>query len=207
VSAQARKSASRAAPVPADRARRQIIEATTRLLQVRRFRDLSVDDVMSEAGLSRTVFYRHFNGLTDIVLGLVEDLLGEIVAEAEAGDPRDRQIMRRQLALVVETFRVHGRLLLAFDEAAHYHEDVEQARRAMYERSIEVTGALIERGIAEGNTPPLPVHDVAWALTAMNSRYLLDLLASDQEFDADAALETLWTIWTRTTWPDPLARP
>jgi len=29
------------------------------------YRDLTVDQVMSKAGLSRTIFYRHFDGLPD----------------------------------------------------------------------------------------------------------------------------------------------
>jgi len=44
---------------------------------------------------------------------------------------------------------------------------------------------------------------LAQALTATNSRYLLNLVARDPEFDADAALEALWTVWTRTTWRRP----
>jgi hypothetical protein len=47
----------------------------------------------------------------------------------------------------------------------------------------------------------MPVPEVTRALTQMNAHYLLDLVARDPEFDADAALEALWTVWTRTTWP------
>jgi len=191
----------RAPRVPAEQARRRIVEATGRLLESRRLRDLSIDDVMNEAGLARTVFYRHFNRLPDIVLGLLGDLLGDVVAEAEIGDPRDRGIMRRQLALVVATFRDHGRLLLAFDEAAHYHDDIARARRALFERSVDVTAELLQRGIDVGHTPPLPVRQVARALNVMNSAYLLDLVESGETFDEDAALEALWCVWTRTTWP------
>jgi len=47
----------------------------------------------------------------------------------------------------------------------------------------------------------MPVRDVAQALNAMNRQYLLDLVARDPNFDRDAALEALWTVWTRTAWP------
>jgi hypothetical protein len=36
----------------------------------------------------------------------------------------------------------------------------------------------------------------------MNGAYLLDLVTIDPMFDADAALEALWTVWSRTTWPE-----
>jgi AcrR family transcriptional regulator len=196
------RSSARALRVPAEEARARIVAAAGRLLSTgRRFRDLTVEDVMTEAGLARTVFYRHFDGLPGVVLGLLETLLGAIVAEADAGDPSDREILHRQLALVVHTFRSHGPLILALDEAAHHDHAVEQAYRAWLDHAVDVSAELIECGVARGHTPPMPVLDVARALTAMNARYLLDLIARDPEFDTDAALEALWTVWRRTTWP------
>jgi AcrR family transcriptional regulator len=196
----------RASRVPADEARRRIVEATERLLADRRFRDLTVEDVMEEAGLARTVFYRHFDGLADIGLDLLEGLLTAVVAEADEGDPDDREILRRQLRLVVHTFKEHGRLLLALDEAAHHDERVERAYRQWVDHTVEVSAELIQRGIDRGHTPPMPLVEVTRALTVMNGNYLLELIARDPDFDADAALEALWTIWTRTTWPQQRTR-
>ncbi|MGZ4278495.1 MAG: TetR/AcrR family transcriptional regulator [Solirubrobacteraceae bacterium] len=196
----------RAPRVPAEQARRQILEATERLLADRRFRDVTIEDVMAEAGLARTVFYRHFDGLHHVVLGLLEDLLTGVVAEAQAGDPHDRAILRRQLELVVRTYREHGPLLLALDAAAHDHKEVEQAYRRWLDDTVDISALMIARGVAIGHTPPMPVREVARALTNMNGHYLLDLVAHDPAFDEQAAVEALWTVWTRTTWPDAQAR-
>jgi AcrR family transcriptional regulator len=201
VSTPARNRPRRARRVPSEQARRQIIDAAGRLLADRRFRDLTVEDVMAEAGLSRTVFYRHFKGLPDIVLGLLEDLLTAVVAEADETDPADRDMLRRQLGLAVQAYRDHGPLLLALDEAAHHDDEVERAYRGWIDHAVEVSARLIERGVARGNTPAMPVLEVTRALTQMNANYLLDLVRHDPEFDADHALEALWTVWARTTWP------
>jgi AcrR family transcriptional regulator len=201
VSLRASKPTPRAPRVPRPEARRRIIEAAGRLLERRRFRELTVEDVMAESGLSRTVFYRHFDGLPGIVLGLLEDLLEAVVAEAETGDASDREMLRRQLALVVSTYREHGRMLLALDDAARSDKAVERAYRDWLDHAIDVSAELIERGVVRGHTPPMPVRDVTGALTQMNANYLLDLVARDPEFDPDAALEALWTVWSRTTWP------
>jgi AcrR family transcriptional regulator len=187
--------------VSSEQARRQIVEAAGRLLADRRFRDLTVEDVMAEAGLARTVFYRHFKGLPDIVLGLLEDLLAAVVAEADETDPTDREILRRQLGLVVQTFRRHGPLLLALDEAARHDDEVERAYRGWLDHAVEVSAELVERGVAQGHTPAMPVLEVTRALTQMNAGYLLDLVRHDPGFDPDLALEALWTVWARTTWP------
>jgi AcrR family transcriptional regulator len=191
----------RARRVPSPEARRRIIDAANRLLRERRFRDLTVEDVMAEAGLTRTVFYRHFDGIASIVLGLTDELLAAIVAEGETGDPTDRSMMRRQLALTVDTFHEYGPLFLALDEASHHDDQVERAYRALIDRAVDVLVDGIQRGIALGHTPPMPVRDVAQALNAMNRQYLLDLVARDPGFDRDAALEALWTVWKRTAWP------
>jgi AcrR family transcriptional regulator len=202
VSTRGQASTPRAARVPAGAARARIVAAAERLLGRRRFRELTVEDVMAEAGLARTVFYRHFDGLPAMVLGLLDEGLAAVVAEADTGDPGDREILRRQLALVVRTYREHGPLLLALDEASHHDDDVERAYRAWIDHTVDVSAELIQRGVDRGHTPAMPVHAVVHALTAMNGRYLLDLVADDASFDADAALEALWTVWTRTTWPE-----
>ena len=72
----------------------------------------------------------------------------------------------------------------------------------MFDRGVAVTCALLERGIAEGHTPPLEVREVSRALTAMNVGYLLELLREGDALDVEAAVATLWTVWTRTTWPE-----
>ena len=41
--------------------RRRILDAAEELLRRRAFRDLSVEAVMAETGLTRTAFYRHFD--------------------------------------------------------------------------------------------------------------------------------------------------
>lgn len=190
----------RAPRVGADEARRRIIGAFGTLLRERRYRDVTVDEVMSEAGLSRTVFYRHFDGLAGIVVGLLDELLGGVVAEADQ-TPEDREVLRRQLALVVRMFREHGPLLLALDDAARQDAEVERIYKGWHDHSVAVSTELVQRGIDRGHTPPMPVADVVRALTDMNGYYLLDLVAHGPDFDEEAALEALWTVWSRVTWP------
>jgi AcrR family transcriptional regulator len=183
--------------VPRKEARRRIVEATARLLGERRFRDLSVDIVMREAGLSRTVFYRYFDGLAHVVVSLLDDLLGQIVDLAvSAGRPGDPEVLRAGLQRAVEAFDEHGPLIRGLVEAAAVDAEVEGAYRVVLERSIDAMAALIAEGIAEGGLRQVSPDDVARALTLMNGYYLLDTLGREPKADPAVVLETLWTVWT-----------
>jgi TetR/AcrR family transcriptional regulator, ethionamide resistance regulator len=183
--------------VPREEARRRIVEATARLLGQRRFRDLSVDLVMREAGLSRTVFYRYFDGLAHVVISLLDDLIDQIVdLTVAAGRPGDPEVLRAGLQRTVEAFDQHGPLMRGLVEAAAVDADVEVAYRAVVERSVDAMAAQIAVGIAEGGLREVSPRDVARALTLMNGYYLLDALGHDPKADPAIALETLWTVWT-----------
>ena len=67
--ARARRAAAR---TRREAARERIVAAAERLLRDRPYRELSVEEVMAEAGLSRTIFYRHFDGLPELVLSLFD---------------------------------------------------------------------------------------------------------------------------------------
>ncbi len=105
---------------------RRILDAASRLLRDRRFRDLTVDAVMAEAGLSRTVFYRHFESLGDLVIPLLEELGATL---EDAGDHHEVDYVNRVLTRVVAIAVEHGPLLRAIDEAASHDDEVERAYR------------------------------------------------------------------------------
>jgi len=165
-------------------ARRRIVAATVRLLEERHFRDLTVEDVMAQAGLARTIFYRHFEGLPDLVLAAVDDVvIDEAAAPADLHDVLER---------AVTLFARHGRLLAAVEEAAHHDPEAERAYREAFERSVDATSALA----------PAPV---ARALMHLNTSYLTDVLVRAPEPDLDEAVDTLWTIWSRVLGISPPA--
>jgi AcrR family transcriptional regulator len=56
------------------------------------------DAVMRGAGLSRTVFYRYFDGLAHVVISLLDDLIDQIVdLTVAAGRPGGPEVLRAGL--------------------------------------------------------------------------------------------------------------
>ena len=105
-SARARRAA---ASTRREAARRQIVAAAERLLRDRPYRELSVEEVMAEAGLSRTIFYRHFDGLPELVLSLFDAITQQLMAELQSAPGPGAT--RRILAAAVDAYAEHGGLL------------------------------------------------------------------------------------------------
>ena len=63
-----------------ERTRRQILAAADQFLRERPYRELSVEVVMAQTGLTRTAFYRHFDDVTDLVLQLLEEIGHDLYA-------------------------------------------------------------------------------------------------------------------------------
>jgi AcrR family transcriptional regulator len=183
--------------VPRAEAHRRILAATSRLLEDRRFRQLTVESVMAQAGLARTVFYRHFESLADVVVGLLDEAVADAADIAiRARDPSVPDVLRAMLERGVELYARHGHLLAAVEEASHHDPEVERVYHEAFERSVQTTASLLAAGVANGHyvLDPLPV---ARALMHLNAGYLSDVLARDEHGDRDQALATLWTIWAR----------
>ncbi len=185
--------------------RQQILDAGREFLQERSFRELSVDALMSKTGHTRTVFYRHFDDVPSLVLGLIQEDGGELVEMAQdwanTGDVGP-DVARRRLAAFVDFHARNGALIHAIAEAAHHDETVEQAYGAMVEGFIAITAEAIQARVDSGELGPLDAPQVARALVRMLNGYLADVFGRGlAEVDAERALEVVWTIWTRTLFP------
>jgi AcrR family transcriptional regulator len=179
------------ARVRREEARERIVAAAEKLLLDVQYRDLTVDLVMNEAGLSRTVFYRHFDGLPDVLLTLLARIEDELAAPMAADPPDGEHWLRDLLAGSVDTFARYGPFLRALDHAAGQDAEIEAAYCAVVDRfTTEIAAAMggDERA-----------YELARALNLMNGHYLMDTLGKNPDFDRDLALDTLLTIWGAVT--------
>src|SRR5437588_8021754 len=109
--------------------RREILTAADRLLRERPYRELSVDRVMAQTGLTRTAFYRHFDDVPDLVLRLLAEVGRELYDVAERWRERAlgdfRGAAAEGLAGIVQFMVRHGRLVRAVAEGAANDELIE----------------------------------------------------------------------------------
>jgi AcrR family transcriptional regulator len=181
--------------IPAGQARGRILEAARALLAERPFAELTVGALMAEAGLARTIFYRHFEDLPSLAPELLPDagdpLVDRIRRDAERQRPPDTA--RDMVDGLVAVFAEHGRLLRAIDDAARRDPAVAQRLESALVAPRELVAELL-RGAA--HPPPAPA-ETARMLMATHRAYLLDTFGAGDAppgapAAARAALRALW---------------
>ncbi|HZD02928.1 MAG TPA: TetR/AcrR family transcriptional regulator [Actinomycetes bacterium] len=190
---------------------REILDAAERLLRERPFRDLTVDDVMTAAGQSRTTFYRHFGDRQELLIRLLSDLAGRLYETAGAwlgGGENPRAESLQAFELLIRVYEQHGPLLRAIAEAANHDQEIEQAYTRLVQLFVDATVARLERDQAAGRLFLPYLRDMAIALVWMSERYLTLTFGQPGAGDHDTAVTVLHTIWMRAVYHiDPPSPP
>jgi AcrR family transcriptional regulator len=181
--------------------RRQILEAADSFLREHPFREISLDAVMAQTGLTRTAFYRHFDDVPELVLQLLADVGGELyglgVSWLEQSEDDFAAATRHGIDGIVGFFERHGPLVRAVADAAGVDEQIERGYGAFLDAFDELIARGLDRLVTSGRIEPGNTRALARALNLMNERYLLDVFGREPYGDADAARETLTRIWVR----------
>jgi len=177
--------------VPSDEARRRILEATRELLLDRPFAALTVGDVMARAGLTRTVFYRHFDRLAQMAPELLPDAEDPLLDQLVRGPAED--LITAMVAGLVQLYADNGRWLRALDAAAAADPTVSTE----LDRALVGPRQLLEQLVANAPHPPANPHEFALLLMATHRAYLLDTFGAghdspERRAHATAALIALW---------------
>ena len=180
--------------------RGRIVTAATELVRRRSYSELSVDAVMERAGIGRTIFYRHFDDLGDLLMRAAREAIEELyeaqvrLAETRAAD--DPGAVREAIKPAVLAYAKHGPVLRAISEAAAGDEEIAAryaAMRVQFDDLVEQT--LLEMGAPTNGSSP-PVSETAHALNGLNERYLLDAFGREPRVSTETAVDTLTDIWS-----------
>jgi AcrR family transcriptional regulator len=182
--------------VPAAEARRRILEAARRLLEDRPFSALTVGDVMAEAGLTRTIFYRTFDDLPALAADLLPDSDDPLIDRVEAAGAEDPDaLVPAMIDALVTVYAEHGRLLRAMTDAARQSPEF----AARMDTALVGPRALLTRLLSQAPNPPPDPAESARMLMTVNRDYLLDRFGDgDDTPEARAAARAAMTaLWER----------
>ena len=186
-----------------EQSRERIVAAAESLVQRVPFAELTVDDVMREAGFGRTIFYRHFDDLGDLLMRAgreaIDELLEAQVAFSEARMGDGPEVVRSAIEPAVSVYQRHGPLLRAISEAAGIDERISAGQDAIRERFRELVEQALRASGGLTIDPSADLGEVARALNLMNEKYLLDTFGREPRASAQTATETLTAIWLALT--------
>jgi TetR/AcrR family transcriptional regulator, ethionamide resistance regulator len=180
--------------VASDEARQRILAAARRLLVERPFSELTVDALMTEAGLKRTIFYRHYRDLPQLAPDILPDEGDPLIDRIERVErERPQDVVREMIAGLVDVFAENGPLLRAID-AAGTHDAAVAAR---LDSALDGPRGLLTRLLAAAAHPPPDPAESARLMMAAHRGYLLDTFGDGKSRRgarrrATEALEALW---------------
>ncbi len=185
-----------------------ILATAERLLEHRKFADISVDDLAKGAGLSRPTFYFYFPSKDAVLLSLIDPL----IQQADTGfhgamenlptDPR--RAFREGISIFFTAFGSHSVVARAGTEALATSSELRTVWSAFMQKWIDQTAGLIEAERARGAAPTtLPARDLATSLNLMNERTMTaTLVAEDGAVAEDRIVDTLTHIWLTSIYGD-----
>jgi AcrR family transcriptional regulator len=181
--------------------RAAIVAAATELVRERSFQELSVGEVMRRAGFERTIFYRHFDDLGDLLTQAGREAIEALYeAELDLGAALDGSVedaIRAAMEPAVILYRQHGPLLRALAEAAAAgDEQIAAGQEALHRRFDELVVRSMTGFPQLASNPPADLRETARALNLMNVSYLLDAFGREPRVTVEAALQTVTEIWT-----------
>jgi len=171
------------------RTRNQVLDAALRLFDEHGYLGVRVEDIATEAGVSRATFYKHFTEREQVLAELFERLLGAEEALAPEPPADASQTTERQIVGLVEAA---VRRMLEQERLARFVYSLPVRHSALLRAGARTTppvfqqvNRLLERAVEQGAVrDDLPV--------ALLTRHVLD------------ALETGMRDWAEARAKDPL---
>lgn len=179
-----------------------LLGAMTRLLERKRFGDLSVADITTEAGVARSGFYFYFESKYAALGSASVEIWSEFVdATASYVRPDEESVsdyVERVLQNALRIWRSHEALLIASLEALPLDEELTRAWREQIGRVSDLVAQQVERDRAAGLVAP-GFDDIPTLVRRLGETTMY-LLYQDRSDNADEAasqqtVEVLKHIW------------
>jgi AcrR family transcriptional regulator len=169
------------------RRRQQVLSAATRLLEADlSYTELSVEQVLREARISRATFYAHFRNKSDLLSALAETVIDEMIAGAEPwwtgpDRPTEPDLVAAVTEITAAYLRRHA-IMAAVVEVATYDPAVRAQLDRLVARTIAALAGHIRDGQARGVADPdLDPERVAGWIVWMCERGLYALVRGADE--------------------------
>lgn len=152
--------------------RNELIEAAWRCAARSGFRDMTVDDVCAEGGVSKGAFYGYFGQKDDLLIALLDDdaqALDQKLAQIARSESSSVERLRRFTRVVLQHGSDPGRVQVRADLWAELLtvEPVRDRFAAATDRRRALVRGWIEEGVDRGELTEIPANALASILLAL----------------------------------------
>jgi TetR/AcrR family transcriptional regulator, ethionamide resistance regulator len=208
--ATSRRGQREAKPRQGDRREQAILDATRGLLAYTAFADLTIGQIATTAGVSRSSLYFYFADKAQILLVLYGDVLDQMASELERWladpDKHAEPWSRASITVAVTVACRNANVVRAAVDSRGTNPELDEAWKLHFDRAVNDSALLIERERSAGLAPSTgpSAHSTARALMHMTLHSIHELLqAGASAAAADELIETLTVLWARGVGTDP----
>ncbi|QJY48064.1 TetR/AcrR family transcriptional regulator [Pseudonocardia broussonetiae] len=154
-----------------DRRRREILDAAAKVINKVGYANASLEDIAAANKISKSALYHYFRSRDEILFAMHEVLTNDFLDHAamvrESGGSATEMLRAAISKMVLANESIPGYVQAFFE---HYHDLSPAYRRTAHARSVEYTRfveSILEKGIADGEFRPMPVHATTLAIFGM----------------------------------------
>lgn len=188
-----------------DKTQKSILDAALDYLWTKPYRSLTVNELMSMAGSSRSAFYRYYDDLPNMMEHLLNEFKEKIMAATGAwlngeGDPIP--LLVESLENMVEVSYQYGPILRAVLDAAPMNDRLEKAWTSFAKGFDDAVTHQIEHQQKAGLIKPFDARPVATALNRMNSEMVSHHFGHSPRGSQTDVRDAIIRVWVATLYGD-----
>lgn len=180
-----------------------ILAATERLLARKSLADVTVADIMDEAGVARGTFYHYFGSKYSVVIALMghvrDELFDSFSSDLDRGDPgAPETTLRASLDSVIALWASHRPVLRAVSENWQAVPELRSIWLSLFERFAGSVADRLDRERAHGTAPlGADSREIAATLVYASERLMyVSGLGADEDFpDESAMADYVVALW------------
>ena len=162
-------------PDVSEERKNQILEAALAVFARLGFHESRMDDIASQAGLSKAALYLYYKSKDAIIAALLkhffalefQQMQGLIAANQEQTASEQLLLLTRKLAEAFQWMRQMMPIAFEFYAIAGRNQEVRQFLQAYFREYRELLSGLIQRGIEQGEFRAVSAEATAITLTAL----------------------------------------
>lgn len=187
--------------------RAALMTAGRHVFETHGFLTARVADIVTEAGVSQGSFYNYWDSKEGLFLELFTEVESELLDGIAGNHDGFEGSIRAGITSFVTHYRDHAPFLLAIEQVATFHPEIQARRMATRHATVERISASIRgyqrNGLAD---PTLDANCVAKALLSMVGHFTYMWQALGEHEDFHRAIDTLTRLWILSLNPPARAK-